>query len=170
MILSMMIPFHCLVLVIDLSPWFLGLMSFQNGSRMEIGESSWMSSMFDSPKCSRFRDEVARIKGWTLWTNYLYSGSGEDVNADEEKIDEAVNWLQQDPPAGISGAPYDNKIMLSNAVIFRPFLVSHKDHYLCSASARNTTSSFCVMISLENRPCFMIFLLVWEVVWVDISL
>lgn len=26
--------------------------------------------------------------------------------------------LQQDPPAGISGAPYDNNIMLWNAVIF----------------------------------------------------
>ncbi|KAH0649642.1 hypothetical protein KY290_030535 [Solanum tuberosum] len=44
---------------------------------------------------------------------------GEDVDADEEKIDEAVNWIQQDPPAGISGAPYDNNIMLSNAVILR---------------------------------------------------
>ncbi|KAL5684087.1 hypothetical protein ACJX0J_010472, partial [Zea mays] len=28
--------------------------------------------------------------------------------------------LQQDPPAGISGAPYDNNIMLWNAVIFGP--------------------------------------------------
>jgi ubiquitin-conjugating enzyme E2 A len=26
--------------------------------------------------------------------------------------------LQQDPPAGISGAPHDNNIMLWNAVIF----------------------------------------------------
>lgn len=26
--------------------------------------------------------------------------------------------LQQDPPAGISGAPYDNNIMIWNAVIF----------------------------------------------------
>ncbi|GAY39994.1 hypothetical protein CUMW_048620 [Citrus unshiu] len=28
--------------------------------------------------------------------------------------------LQQDPPAGISGAPQDNNIMLWNAVIFGP--------------------------------------------------
>ncbi|KAG6529344.1 hypothetical protein ZIOFF_011541 [Zingiber officinale] len=28
--------------------------------------------------------------------------------------------LQQDPPAGISGAPHDNNIMLWNAVIFGP--------------------------------------------------
>ncbi|XP_015063318.1 ubiquitin-conjugating enzyme E2 2-like isoform X2 [Solanum pennellii] len=28
--------------------------------------------------------------------------------------------LQQDPPAGISGAPYDSNIMLWNAVIFGP--------------------------------------------------
>ncbi|PWA43578.1 ubiquitin-conjugating enzyme/RWD-like protein [Artemisia annua] len=28
-----------------------------------------------------------------------------------------VKMLQQDPPAGISGAPYDNNIMLWNAVI-----------------------------------------------------
>jgi len=28
--------------------------------------------------------------------------------------------LQQDPPAGVSGAPSDNNIMLWNAVIFGP--------------------------------------------------
>ncbi|KAL7211830.1 hypothetical protein ACSBR2_014647 [Camellia fascicularis] len=29
-------------------------------------------------------------------------------------------WLQHDPPAGISGAPYDNNIMLWHGVIFGP--------------------------------------------------
>ena len=32
--------------------------------------------------------------------------------------------LQQDPPAGISGAPQDNNIMLWNAVIFGYFVVT----------------------------------------------
>ena len=32
--------------------------------------------------------------------------------------------LQQDPPAGISGAPQDNNIMLWNAVIFGYFFLS----------------------------------------------
>ena len=30
----------------------------------------------------------------------------------------SVNRLQEDPPAGVSGAPTDNNIMLWNAVIF----------------------------------------------------
>ncbi|KAG0431732.1 hypothetical protein HPB47_021507 [Ixodes persulcatus] len=30
------------------------------------------------------------------------------------------DWLQEDPPAGVSGAPTDNNIMIWNAVIFGP--------------------------------------------------
>ena len=29
-------------------------------------------------------------------------------------------WLQEDPPAGVSGAPGENNILLWNAVIFGP--------------------------------------------------
>ncbi|KAH0899436.1 LOW QUALITY PROTEIN: hypothetical protein HID58_049004, partial [Brassica napus] len=41
-----------------------------------------------------------------------------DVDTSEEEIDEGLQ--EQDPPAGISGAPQDNNIMLWNAVIFGP--------------------------------------------------
>lgn len=40
--------------------------------------------------------------------------------------------LQQDPPAGISGAPYDNNIMLWNAVIFGYVIYcEHNTLFLC---------------------------------------
>ena len=38
--------------------------------------------------------------------------------------------LQQDPPAGISGAPQDNNIMLWNAVIFGYFY-THNRIFMC---------------------------------------
>ena len=37
--------------------------------------------------------------------------------------------LQQDPPAGISGAPQDNNIMLWNAVIFGYVFKEETDKY-----------------------------------------
>ncbi|KAL0332046.1 UNVERIFIED_CONTAM: Ubiquitin-conjugating enzyme E2 2 [Sesamum calycinum] len=48
-----------------------------------------------------------------------FSG-GEDVDPSEEKTDEGFQAVAAGPPAGISGAPYDNNIMLWNAVIFGP--------------------------------------------------
>ena len=43
---------------------------------------------------------------------------GDSVSERQEGMMRDFKRLQQDPPAGISGAPQDNNIMLWNAVIF----------------------------------------------------
>nr|CAB3452019.1 unnamed protein product [Digitaria exilis] len=52
--------------------------------------------------------------------------------------------LQQDPPAGISGAPHDNNIMLWNAVIFGWSL-------LCDPNPNSPANSEAARLFSENK-------------------
>lgn len=63
--------------------------------------------------------------------------------------------LQQDPPAGISGAPQDNNIMLWNAVIFG-WVESNMDGRICS---------FRYFLMLFN--CFFSFLGMFKYCWIS---
>ncbi|KAF3585581.1 hypothetical protein F2Q69_00026685 [Brassica cretica] len=56
--------------------------------------------------------------------------------------------LQQDPPAGISGAPHDNNIMLWNAVIFGP-KQRQDDINLWFQKSFNSSIP---LAEIENRP------------------
>ncbi|XP_041013059.1 ubiquitin-conjugating enzyme E2 2-like isoform X4 [Juglans microcarpa x Juglans regia] len=60
--------------------------------------------------------------------------------------------LQQDPPAGISGAPHDNNIMLWNAVIFGPDDTPWDGG--CIASTAFIEYSMFIMISLSPSGTF----------------
>ncbi|XP_057519832.1 ubiquitin-conjugating enzyme E2 2-like isoform X1 [Amaranthus tricolor] len=68
--------------------------------------------------------------------------------------------LQQDPPAGISGAPQDNNIMLWNAVIFGPDDtpwdggVHHVEHFWFSDHLRHGTFKLTLQFTEDypNKP------------------
>ena len=68
--------------------------------------------------------------------------------------------LQQDPPAGISGAPQDNNIMLWNAVIFGYFFLS----LFLSFFDWFFALPFCLSTCFDNSNSgFLVFFLVWFV-------
>ena len=59
--------------------------------------------------------------------------------------------LQEDPPAGVSGAPGENNIMLWNAVIFGPHGMSHKlDMFYLCLDNRDLTL---ILFLIEPKPC-----------------
>lgn len=54
---------------------------------------------------------AAVVNGSDIWISRMSTPSRKRLMRDFKR-------LQQDPPAGISGAPQDNNIMFWNAVIF----------------------------------------------------
>ena len=73
-----------------------------------IDFNGFRSSFTPNPDCSR-----------ETWKG-LYQGNHDDrcLEHQNNSINIFHLRLQQDPPAGVSGAPTDNNIMLWNAVIF----------------------------------------------------
>ncbi len=59
------------------------------------------------------------------------------INSNADLFDEYDHLVQEDPPAGVSGAPGENNILLWNAVIFgpheTPFEVSIQLNNICPA-------------------------------------
>ncbi|CAN7035464.1 unnamed protein product [Brassica rapa subsp. trilocularis] len=59
--------------------------------------------------------------------------------------------LQQDPPAGISGAPQDNNIMLWNASFKCDSLLWYTQSLLCDPNTNSSANSEAALMYSENK-------------------
>ncbi|KAL0395652.1 UNVERIFIED_CONTAM: Ubiquitin-conjugating enzyme E2 2 [Sesamum calycinum] len=97
------------------------------GLSVEVGGHAWLKERekpqdlsvvgvsYNGPKIVK-RIDVGGL-GLEIWDQV---GAVKMSTPARKRLMRDFKRLQQDPPAGISGAPYDNNIMLWNAVIFGP--------------------------------------------------
>ena len=74
------------------------------------------------------RTALSPLRAEGAWGGQRYRGRSRGLDGSRQREEMSTparkrlmrdfKRLQQDPPAGISGAPHDNSIMLWNAVIF----------------------------------------------------
>ncbi|RWW73233.1 hypothetical protein BHE74_00018905, partial [Ensete ventricosum] len=73
--------------------------------------------LFDGAAASR-ENPISRSRGWVTGRATRSIRVARMSTPARKRLMRDFKRLQQDPPAGISGAPHDNNIMLWNAVIF----------------------------------------------------